>query len=173
MPFKSSLHFGLQLKMFIILSGIQAAFQVSSIAQLGIKGNKKRSNGQFSSEGRTPSTDAAQCDGVPGMRPGAFLARVFTFTNSTRLMPIYEMVCIAAHFPDYKHIHGLARQTALHIMDAGGVVRKIDSWGTRTLPQRMRRHGNYHEIGDYWTMHFDTAPGLSSVSTPSCDEILA
>ncbi|KAJ6558617.1 ribosomal protein S6 [Mycena vulgaris] len=73
-------------------------------------------------------------------------------------MPIYEMVCIAAHFPDYKHIQGLARQTALHIMDAGGVVRKIDSWGTRTLPQRMRRHGNYHEIGDYWTMHFDTAP---------------
>ncbi|KAJ7497389.1 ribosomal protein S6 [Mycena latifolia] len=73
-------------------------------------------------------------------------------------MPIYEMLCITAHFPDYKHIQGLARQTALHIMEAGGVVRKIDSWGTRTLPQRMRRHGNYHEIGDYWTMHFDTAP---------------
>ncbi|KAJ7770132.1 hypothetical protein DFH07DRAFT_266167 [Mycena maculata] len=73
-------------------------------------------------------------------------------------MPIYQMVCIAAHFPEYKHIHGLVSQSATHIMDAGGVVRKIDSWGTRILPQRMRRHGNYHEIGDYWTMHFDTAP---------------
>ncbi|KAJ7072242.1 ribosomal protein S6 [Mycena amicta] len=73
-------------------------------------------------------------------------------------MPIYQMVCIAAHFPEYKHIQGLAKQSILHILDAGGVVRKIDSWGTRALPQRMRRHGNYHEIGDYWTMHFDTAP---------------
>ncbi|KAJ7446153.1 ribosomal protein S6 [Mycena galericulata] len=73
-------------------------------------------------------------------------------------MPIYQMLCIAAHFPNYKHIQELVRQSALHIMDAGGVVRKIDSWGTRSLPQRMRRHGNYHEIGDYWTMHFDTAP---------------
>ncbi|KAJ7045611.1 ribosomal protein S6, partial [Mycena alexandri] len=73
-------------------------------------------------------------------------------------MPIYEMVCISAHFPEYKHIQGLVRQSALHILDSGGVVRKINSLGTRSLPQRMRRHGNYHEIGDYWTMHFDTAP---------------
>ncbi|KAJ6499987.1 ribosomal protein S6 [Mycena vitilis] len=73
-------------------------------------------------------------------------------------MPIYQMLCIAAHFPDYKHISGLVRQSALHVMEAGGVVRKIDSWGTRNLPQRMRRHGNYHEIGDYWMMHFDTSP---------------
>ncbi|KAF7306134.1 hypothetical protein HMN09_00768700 [Mycena chlorophos] len=73
-------------------------------------------------------------------------------------MPIYQMLCIAAHFPEYKHIHGLVKQSALHILDAGGVVRNIGSWGTRQLPQRMRRHGNYHEIGDYWTMHFDTAP---------------
>ncbi|KAJ7287433.1 ribosomal protein S6 [Mycena rebaudengoi] len=73
-------------------------------------------------------------------------------------MPLYRMVCIAAHFPEYKHIHNLVQQSANHILDAGGVVRKIDSWGTQTLPQRMRRHGNYHEIGDYWTMHFDTSP---------------
>ncbi|KAJ6593996.1 ribosomal protein S6 [Mycena capillaripes] len=73
-------------------------------------------------------------------------------------MPIYQMLCIAGHFPDYKHIHGLVKQSALLVLEAGGAVRKINSWGTRTLPQRMRRHGNYHEIGDYWTMHFDTAP---------------
>jgi small subunit ribosomal protein S6 len=34
-------------------------------------------------------------------------------------------------------------------MDAGGVVRNIQSRGTRNLPQRMRRHGNYHEMGEY------------------------
>ncbi|KAF7315580.1 hypothetical protein MIND_00073400 [Mycena indigotica] len=73
-------------------------------------------------------------------------------------MPIYQMVCIAAHFPKYEHIKGLVKQTVEHVLDEGGVVRTINSWGTRSLPQRMRRHGNYHEIADYWTMHFDTAP---------------
>ncbi|KAJ7924908.1 hypothetical protein B0H13DRAFT_2229845 [Mycena leptocephala] len=65
-------------------------------------------------------------------------------------MPIYQMLCIAAHFPDYKHIHGLVKQSALLIMDAGVL----------NLPQRMRRHGNYHEFGDYWMMHFDTSPRI-------------
>ncbi|KAJ7647237.1 ribosomal protein S6 [Roridomyces roridus] len=73
-------------------------------------------------------------------------------------MPIYQMLCITGHFPEYTHIRELVKQSATHIMDAGGVVRKIDSWGTRALPQRLRRHGNYHEIADYWTMHFDTSP---------------
>ncbi|KAK7005597.1 hypothetical protein R3P38DRAFT_3303706 [Favolaschia claudopus] len=54
-------------------------------------------------------------------------------------MPIYQMLCIAAHFPEYKHIQGLVRQSALHIMDAGGVVRKIESIGTRNLPQPTGR----------------------------------
>ncbi|KAF7296132.1 hypothetical protein MKEN_01428400 [Mycena kentingensis (nom. inval.)] len=76
----------------------------------------------------------------------------------TQNLPLYQLVAIAAHFPEFKHIKGLVHQTATHVLDAGGVVRKIDSWGTRALPQRMRRHGNYHEIADYWTMHFDTAP---------------
>ncbi|KAG7098675.1 hypothetical protein E1B28_000589 [Marasmius oreades] len=43
-------------------------------------------------------------------------------------------------------------------MKSGGVVRKIDSWGTLVLPQRMKRHKTPHRIGDYWTLHFDTSP---------------
>jgi len=82
-------------------------------------------------------------------------------------MPFYQMLCIAAHYNEYKHIKELVRQTAMHVLDAGGVVRGINSWGTCRLPQRMRRHQQYHDKGDYWTMHFDTSPrtlrSLSSI----------
>ena len=55
-------------------------------------------------------------------------------------------------------------------MQAGGVVRALNSWGTLTLPQRMKRHvrGEYvfriyflgiqRKMRSYWTMHFDTSP---------------
>ncbi|RXW16777.1 hypothetical protein EST38_g9083 [Candolleomyces aberdarensis] len=63
-------------------------------------------------------------------------------------MPLYQMFCITKHYPEYKHIRELIRQSATHVMNAGGVVRKIDSWGTRTLPQRMKRQGPYANVGE-------------------------
>ena len=47
-----------------------------------------------------------------------------------------------------KHIKDLVTRAATHILDNGGVVRKLDSWGTQTLPQRMRRAKVYHNIGE-------------------------
>ncbi|KAI0745435.1 ribosomal protein S6 [Earliella scabrosa] len=80
-------------------------------------------------------------------------------------MPFYQLVCIAAHYPEYKHIKDLVTRVASHVLNNGGVVRKLDSWGTRTLPQRMRRKKQYHNIGDYWTMQFDASPTtLSSLN---------
>ncbi|KAJ3516435.1 hypothetical protein NLJ89_g1136 [Agrocybe chaxingu] len=73
-------------------------------------------------------------------------------------MPLYEMLCITTHVPQYQPIRELVRQSAMHVMNAGGVVRNLNSWGTRTLPQRMKRHGRPQEVGDYWTMHFDANP---------------
>ncbi|KAM6502199.1 Ribosomal protein S6 [Amanita muscaria] len=73
-------------------------------------------------------------------------------------MPLYQMLCIAVHYPEYQHIKQLVQQTATHVMSSGGAVRTLNSWGTLTLPQRMRRHKVYHQRGDYWTMHFDTSP---------------
>ena len=79
-------------------------------------------------------------------------------------MPLYQMLCITKHYPEYvrsrplnpstpnfcwqKHIRELVRQSAMHIMGAGGVVRSINSWGTRTLPQRMKRQGPYVSVGE-------------------------
>ncbi|KAI0256149.1 ribosomal protein S6 [Lactifluus subvellereus] len=73
-------------------------------------------------------------------------------------MPFYQVLCIAAHNPEYRQIKGLVRQAASHILNNGGVVRGIQYWGAETLPQRMRSHGISHEHGDYWTMHFDASP---------------
>ncbi|KAH7888595.1 ribosomal protein S6 [Phlebopus sp. FC_14] len=73
-------------------------------------------------------------------------------------MPFYQMLCIAGHFKEYKHIKDLVTRSARHVMDAGGVVRNIDFWGTQTLPQKMRRHKESFTVGDYWTMYFDTSP---------------
>ncbi|KZT62065.1 hypothetical protein CALCODRAFT_490641 [Calocera cornea HHB12733] len=73
-------------------------------------------------------------------------------------MPYYELLCIAAHYPQYQHIQGLVRSSAKQILDRGGVVREIKSNGTKVLPQRMRSHQTNHDIGDYWIMRFDASP---------------
>ncbi|KAF8580447.1 hypothetical protein K439DRAFT_1356839 [Ramaria rubella] len=73
-------------------------------------------------------------------------------------MPLYELLCITTHLKEYRHIKELVKTCATHVMDSGGVVRSLNNWGTRVLPNRMHRHQQWHTIGDYWTMHFDTSP---------------
>ena len=50
--------------------------------------------------------------------------------------------------PSQKHIKDLVTLVAKHVMDNGGVVRNLDSWGTLTLPQQMKRHKVRHSIGE-------------------------
>ncbi|KIY66884.1 ribosomal protein S6, partial [Cylindrobasidium torrendii FP15055 ss-10] len=69
-------------------------------------------------------------------------------------MPLYQMVCIAAHTSEYARVKTLVSQTAMHIINRGGVVRNIESWGTHTLPYKMKQQ----QLGDYWSVHFDTSP---------------
>lgn len=38
--------------------------------------------------------------------------------------------------------------SAMHVMNEGGVVRNIQFDGTKTLPERMRRHKQYYTIGE-------------------------
>ena len=81
-------------------------------------------------------------------------------------MPFYQVLCIAAHNPEYvrdkpflscafiyhspkRQIKSLVRLAATHILNNGGVVRGIQYWGTETLPQRMRSHGTNHDHGEY------------------------
>ncbi|PRQ71240.1 Ribosomal protein S6, partial [Rhodotorula toruloides] len=81
-------------------------------------------------------------------------------------MPLYELVCITKHHLTLTPIHSLMRTTTQLITQNGGVVRNLDFWGTRNLPQRMkvgrRRGGGGEGAGDYWTLRFDASPPLVS-----------
>ena len=48
-----------------------------------------------------------------------------------------------------KHIKDLVTQSAMHVLDSGGTVRGFRYWGTRTLPQRMKRHKQFFNYGEY------------------------
>ena len=39
-------------------------------------------------------------------------------------------------------------QSAMHVLDNGGAVRGFRYWGTRTLPQRMRRQKQFFNYGE-------------------------
>ena len=47
-----------------------------------------------------------------------------------------------------KHIKDLVSQSAMHVLDNGGTVRGFRYWGTRTLPQRMKRHTQFFNYGE-------------------------
>ncbi|KAG7529409.1 hypothetical protein FFLO_05681 [Filobasidium floriforme] len=74
-------------------------------------------------------------------------------------MPLYELVCIAAHVPPpNRELHQLITNLSSRVMRTGGVVRDIRNLGSRTLPMRMRRHQQYYTEGDHFSMLFDTSP---------------
>ncbi len=84
-------------------------------------------------------------------------------------MPLYELVCIAKKFPmnDLTKIKSLAKQSALFILDNGGVVKQINYLSCTRLPYRMRKGPEIHAEGVTWTMQFysnpDTMTGLKNV----------
>jgi hypothetical protein len=76
--------------------------------------------------------------------------RCYVFQHTSRNTLVHSLLDPFLHLKSpQKHIFELVRQSATHIMDSGGVVRKIDSWGTKTLPQRMRRHGPLQSVGEW------------------------
>ncbi|KPV75706.1 uncharacterized protein RHOBADRAFT_14009 [Rhodotorula graminis WP1] len=93
-------------------------------------------------------------------------------------MPLYELVCIAKHHTSLAPLHQLLRSSSALVAQNGGVVRSLDHWGTRNLPNRMkvgkRRGGGGggedgaqgRGVGDYWSMRFDCSPPvLSALNT--------
>ncbi|BGP53651.1 hypothetical protein JCM8202_003579 [Rhodotorula sphaerocarpa] len=92
-------------------------------------------------------------------------------------MPLYELVCIAKHHTSLTPLQTLIRSSSALIAENGGVVRHLDHWGTRNLPQRMkvgkRRGGGggsgedgSSSTGDYFTLRFDcNPPTLSALTT--------
>lgn len=77
--------------------------------------------------------------------------RTFPLPPSAPLRP--NLARPVAHVPPFspssqKPIRDLVRSTALHILEHGGQVRSIKSWGTLPLPEKMRRHKVTHSYGE-------------------------
>ncbi|UZJ56692.1 hypothetical protein CBS101457_006012 [Exobasidium rhododendri] len=77
-------------------------------------------------------------------------------------MPLYELFCIAASATESAPFRDLIRSTSRLVLDHGGAVRGLQYWGKRTLPQRARRHQQWHTEGDHFLLHFDTNPRVLS-----------
>ncbi|KAK0520211.1 hypothetical protein OC834_000366 [Tilletia horrida] len=77
-------------------------------------------------------------------------------------MPLYELFCIASASLESAPLRDLVKSTSQLILTNGGAVRGMQYWGRRTLPQRTRRHQQYHNEGDYFLLHFDTNPRVLS-----------
>ena len=74
-------------------------------------------------------------------------------------MPLYNLVCIAQHYKTaYNPLRTLLASSATLVHEQGGNVRRMDSLGCKALPKRMRKDGEWHVEGDYWTMDFDANP---------------
>ncbi|KWU41734.1 ribosomal protein S6, partial [Rhodotorula sp. JG-1b] len=82
-------------------------------------------------------------------------------------MPLYELVCITKHHTSLTPLQTLIRSSASLIADNGGVVRHLDHWGTRNLPQRMKTAARVPEkITSYFTLRFDcNPPTLSALNS--------
>ena len=49
-------------------------------------------------------------------------------------------------------LRDLVQSTSRLVLNHGGVVRNVQYWGKRTLPQRARRHQQYHTAAvSYYT----------------------
>lgn len=51
-------------------------------------------------------------------------------------------------------VEGIRRQ-AEKLMDAGGIIRSVESLGERQLPQRQKAHDELHSRGVYFNIHCD------------------
>lgn len=61
---------------------------------------------------------------------------------------LYELLCIAASSAESAPLRDLVKSTSKLILENGGAVRGVQYWGQRRLPQRARRHQQYHSTGE-------------------------
>nr|CAG4644331.1 EOG090X0EB8 [Lepidurus arcticus] len=72
-------------------------------------------------------------------------------------MPAYELSLILRTMSKPEMVATLKR-AAEGILDRGGILRKMESLGTKTLPYRLNVHGLRHTEGMYFLMRFDAPP---------------
>ncbi|GAB0100442.1 Probable 28S ribosomal protein S6, mitochondrial [Sergentomyia squamirostris] len=72
-------------------------------------------------------------------------------------MPVYELYLLLRQMPRPEIVSGVKRMAEI-ILDRGGVIRSINSLGTRELPYKISSQGLVHRTGTYFTLEFSVPP---------------
>uniref|UniRef100_A0A0K8TN53 Small ribosomal subunit protein bS6m n=1 Tax=Tabanus bromius TaxID=304241 RepID=A0A0K8TN53_TABBR len=72
-------------------------------------------------------------------------------------MPTYELSLILRHMTRPELLSTLKR-TGTAIFDRGGIIRKLENFGTHELPHKISAHGLVHRTGTHFHIEFDTPP---------------
>ncbi|XP_070164285.1 small ribosomal subunit protein bS6m [Polyergus mexicanus] len=72
-------------------------------------------------------------------------------------MPTYEMPLMLRVMKKPELVATLKRATTM-IFNSGGFLRKIENWGVKSLPCKMRAHGHIYREANHFLIHFDVPP---------------
>ncbi|KAL6443236.1 hypothetical protein ACFW04_002868 [Cataglyphis niger] len=72
-------------------------------------------------------------------------------------MPTYEMPFMIRVMKKPELIATLKRATAT-IFNTGGFIRKIENWGVKPFPCKVRAHGHIYKEANHFLIHFDIPP---------------
>ncbi|KAG5357079.1 37S ribosomal protein MRP17 [Yarrowia sp. C11] len=72
---------------------------------------------------------------------------------------LYELVGIASVTPAHAAAKQAVTQIGRMIIGNRGVVRLIECWRFKPLPQIMKANQKSYVVGDYFYMKFDCSPG--------------
>ncbi|XP_029681024.1 probable 28S ribosomal protein S6, mitochondrial [Formica exsecta] len=72
-------------------------------------------------------------------------------------MPTYEMPLMLRVMKKPELVATLKRATTT-ILNTGGFLRKIENWGVKPLPCKMRAHGRIYREANHFLIHFDVPP---------------
>eukprot|EP00045_Choanoeca_perplexa_P019533 m.3078 g.3078 ORF g.3078 m.3078 type:complete len:120 (-) comp4475_c0_seq1:58-417(-) len=81
--------------------------------------------------------------------------------------PSYELSVIFRSMDRAQMVEAV-KPLCTHILSNGGIIRNVESPGNLELPYRMKAHFEYHTVGRYTSIHFDSAPSTMQTLLQAC-----
>eukprot|EP00891_Asterochloris_glomerata_P005097 jgi/Astpho2/5097/Aster-06317 len=75
-------------------------------------------------------------------------------------MPLYELFCLARPQLPRAKLAGIIRTAGTTVLDNGGVLRSITSFGDEILAYDIRKSGQKFDQAAMWQMTFKAAPSV-------------
>eukprot|EP00730_Choanoeca_flexa_P018264 TRINITY_DN8874_c0_g2_i1.p1 TRINITY_DN8874_c0_g2~~TRINITY_DN8874_c0_g2_i1.p1 ORF type:complete len:118 (+),score=11.15 TRINITY_DN8874_c0_g2_i1:28-381(+) len=83
------------------------------------------------------------------------------------MAPSYELSLILRSM-DKAQLVQAVKPICSQILNNGGIIRDVSSQGNLDLPYRMKAHFEYHKVGRYATVEFDSSPTTMQAIVQSC-----